>query len=120
VKFPVPETWEEFCKFKVGLRRCVEAEKKRQARRKAAGKEPLPEHPMPVIKEPKGPRPANLRQMMAEATMGAEELWQYVDEELLSPPEVPSASEMPLAEEGLDLLLGVALASPRLPEQQQS
>jgi hypothetical protein len=29
VKFPVPRTWEEYFAFKAGLRRCLDAEKKR-------------------------------------------------------------------------------------------
>jgi hypothetical protein len=106
VKFPVPRTWEEYFAFKAGLRRCIDAEKKRQARRREQKKAPLPEYRIPEIQEPAGPRPANHRQMMKDAFMDTEELWRYVDEDpVLVLPELPSASEMPLAEEGLDLFL---------------
>jgi hypothetical protein len=49
VLFPVPRSWEEFCRFKVGLKRCTEAQRKRQTRRREQGKEPLPDFKMPVI-----------------------------------------------------------------------
>jgi hypothetical protein len=109
VKFPVPETWEEYVLWKKALRRCAEAERKRVARNPGR-----PVYVIPEIQEPAGERPANYAALLKAADISGLDLWQFLDTEPVlrvragsaaeEEPQILTSQEMALAEEGLALL----------------